>query len=506
MAGQAEPLGADFSQPMGPLVFEQLTPLHAELQSLLSTNVDPLSAGSLRTTMDLGVYTTPFTIDLGITSRVMLTVAVPYTKTLNDITVFANSPVSAANVGLNPGTLDAAARSTNTQVVSQLTSAATRLSSELTRCAGSSDASCTAINNDRGGATALVTLAGRVATSIGKIYGTSAVRGSAFAPLNNSALHTQVGQLLTTIASGFQGFLGAPTGLTTWVDARPLGAALMAYNDFQSVLSDSALGIALVPLESVRRSHLGDITVGAKVLLLDTTRPTRGVTLGDEHPGLRFSISGAYRLPAAQQDAPDNVADVQTGDRSPDIEGAAYVDAVFSKRLWASVVARYALQQADKLPLRVAPQGTPFPPLYRQQDVSRDLGDVLSIDVYPRYSPNDVLTFAGWYRWVSKTADAYTGTFSVTDLSGASQTLNASILNANTGQQEQRVGGGLTYSTLSAWQRGQAKWPLEVTVMRQQTISGTNAVVKAATTTFGLRYYSRLFGGPLRPPPARRPR
>ncbi|MFN8572635.1 MAG: hypothetical protein U0132_11320 [Gemmatimonadaceae bacterium] len=503
-AGQPEPLGTDFSGSMGSSMFEHLIPLRTELQSILSTPVDALSAGTLRTTMDLGVYTTPFSIDLGLTNRLMLSVLVPYVKTLNDLTIYPNVPVASANVGLNPGAVTAATMAVNAQVVAQLNTAAGRLSSELTRCSGLTDASCSAINADRTGAAALVTLAGRVASSVGKIYGTPTVRGNAFAPLGNSALQASVLQLLTGIATDFTTFLGAPTGQTTWVDARPVGSALMAFNDLQTVLADSALGIAAVPLESVRRSHLGDITVGAKFLLLDTTHPARAVAPSDDRPGIRVAVSGAYRLPGAQQDAPDNFADVGTGDRSPDIEGAAYVDAMFSKRLWASVVARYALQQADRLPIRVATPGTPFPALYRQQDVSRDLGDILSIDVFPRFSPNEILTFAGWYRFATKSADAYAGTFSITDLAGATQSIDASILNTNSAQREQRVGGGITYSTLASWQRGQARWPLEVTVTRQQTIAGTNALVKATTTSFGLRYYARVFGAPLRPPPARK--
>lgn len=500
--GKPEPLGADFTRPLDATVFEQLTAIQAALTSLLGSPAPALSAGALRTTMDLGVFTTPFTLDLGLTNRLMLAAVIPYVKNRNDITVYANSPPGSANVGVNPSLGSAQAQALNGLVVAQLTTAANTLNSELTRCAQSTDASCTAINANRAGAQALATQATTTATAIGALWGTTTVKGSLFVPLGNSPLDGAVGQSLGAIAAQLQTFLGAPPTGITWVDARPIAATMMAFNAFQAALADSSVGIVGVPLESVERSHLGDVAVGAKFLLLDTTRPVHGVTEGDEHPGIRVAASGLYRFATAQREFPDNFADFGTGDRQPDIEMAGYVDAVLSKRLWVSAIGRYALQQQDELTLRIpAANGDPFPALYRQQNVQRNLGDVMMLDVTPRYSPSDVLTIAASYRWWHKGADAYRGSFTVTDLTGASQTIDASILNQASDQSEQRVGAAVSYSTLSAWQRRRARWPVEVMVGRWQTIGGSNGVLKTTATTFGLRYYTRLFGAPLRPPP-----
>jgi hypothetical protein len=501
-----EPLGTDFTRTLDGDVFEDLAPIRASLAGLLGAPVDPLSAGSLRTTMDHGIVTTPFTVDVGLTNRLTLAIVAPYIKNKNDVTVYANSPQASANVGLNPGVLLASAKTANGLVVTQLTAAATRLGNELTRCTNNPDPACAAINADRTGAAALFAQASSAASTIGRIYGTTTVRGSPFAPLGTSPLQRSVNARLAAIATAFGTFLGSPTTLQTWIDARPAGSALMAYDDFQRAIADSALGIAGVPLESVERSHLSDISVGGKVLLFDSTRPTHGVTEGGEHPGLRLSASALYRMAVAQRESPDDFADVGTGDGQPDVEVAAYADAIVSRRFWASVVARYAVQRADVLPLRIAANpGDPFPALYRRQTVQRDLGDALSIDVTPRYSPNDILTFAGTYRWWHKGSDAYSGTFTATDRTGASVSLDASALNTATSQQEQRIGGAVTYSTLAAWQRGKTRWPLEVTVLRWQAVSGSNAVTKYTTTAVGLRYYSSLFGAPLRPPRPRPP-
>lgn len=499
-AGRPEPLGTDYSRVLGASAFEQLTPLRASLTGLLGTNADELTAGTLRTTMDLAVVTTPFSVDVGLTNRLMLAIVAPYVKTRMDVTVFANTPPGTANVGLNPGLFVATARTTNGLVVSQLTAAATKLNSELTRCVQNVDPACAAINADRSAAAALAAQATGAATTIGHIYGTASVRGSTFAPLGASALQGAVNARLAAMATQFGTLLGAPPALQSWIDARPVGSNLMAYDDFQTAISDTTLGIAGVPLESVERSHLGDVSIGGKYLLFDSTQPVAGAAGATERTGARLAVSALYRISNAQVESPDDFADVGTGDRQADVEVAAYADAVFSRRLQASIVARYALQQADELPMRIAANpGDPFPPLYRRHVVQRNLGDVISVEVSPRYSPNDVLTIAGTYRYWHKGADAYSGTFPATDLSGATVSLDASALNTATTQQEQRVGASVAYSTVAAWQRGRAKWPLEVTLLRWQSLTGSNAITKFTTTAVGLRYYSSLFGAPRRP-------
>lgn len=503
-ASKPEPLGADFTRILGAEAFDLLTPARASLASLLGSPVDELSAGSLRTTMDHSVVTTPLTLDVGLTDRLTLSIAAPYLKTRNDVTVYANTPPGTANVGLNPGLLVATAKASNALVVTQITAATTRLGSELTRCQQNSDPTCAAINNDRTGAAALLSQAAAAATSIGRVYGTSTVRGSVLAPLATSDLHKAVGTRLGALATQFGAFLGSPANLQTWIDARPAGSVLMAHDDLQTILSDSAVGITGVPLGSVERSHLGDVSIGGKFLLFDSTRPTRGVTEGAEKRGGRVSVSALYRLGMAQVESADDFADIGTGDGQADIEVAAYADAVFSPHFWASMVARYALQQADELPLRIgARPGDPFPPIHRRQLVQRNLGDAFSIDLTPRWSPSEQFSVAGTYRYWRKAADDYRGSFNVQDPTGAAVTLDASALNAATSQVEQRIGGAVTYSTLAAWQRRKALWPMEVTVLRWRSFAGSNTVTKFQTTAVGIRFYSRLFGAPVRPPAPR---
>jgi len=88
-------------------------------------------------------------------------------------------------------------------------------------------------------------------------------------------------------------------------------------------------------------------------------------------------------------------------------------------------------------------------------------------------------------------------------LNGKPVTLDAGILGTGTKQSEQRVGGGASFSTLRAYDRGRARVPIEVQLVHWQTLTGSGYVPKRFSTQIQLRYYTRLFGAPLRPRAAR---
>jgi hypothetical protein len=497
-AGGTEPLGADLGgSPLGAAAFPSLTPVRSELQTFLGTPLEPLSLGQVRTALDLSVFRTPISLDLGVTDRLMLSVVVPYVKTRSDVSVYANTPAGDANVGLNPALFPSetsgGALAANERVVTQLTTAASTLAAELARCAGSTDPTCAAINANRNGAAALVTAAGAAAGSIARIYGTPDVRGSVFAPLGGSPLALQVENRLAALATQFGTFLGAPQSGDSWVDGRPYASPYLAHADFQRALTDTAAGIAGVALETVERSHLGDVEVGAKFLILDTSEGAPG---GPEpRRGVRLAVAAAYRFATAQIESPDNFADVGTGDRQPDVDVRGFLDLYAGPRFWTSLSARYVLQLPDRQIMRItAAPGDPFPELFRRQEIERDLGDILSFDVTPRLTPNDAISFGATYRFTHKALDSYEGQFSVDDGAGGTVELDASTLGLLTDYTEQRLGLGITYSSVAAWRRGGARWPIDVTLAHSRVFAGNNALPKLATTTLGMRYYHRLFG------------
>lgn len=507
--GATERLAIDFDvDSLGPSRFEPLQPLTGALQVLAGKSTIPSTLGRLHVDFDYSAVTTPITLEYGLLRRLTLGVVVPYVKTRNEVFVNPNPDRTGGTLGINPALTHNAALAQNLALTSQLTDAVTQLQTALTSCMGSTAPECMAINADRAGAAQLATNGAAVASAVAAIYGTKEGEGARFAPVAGSVLQNDILARLAALSTGFGSFLGEPpSSRSGWITQQPVGAPPMALADFNTIIADSSFGIGAVPLETVERSHIGDVEFGGKLLLYDG--------LGAQPPqrpdfrGIKFrlAVGGAYRLGSAQYQSPDNFADFGTGDGQDDIEGRVFADVLFGRRVWASFVGKYGVQQADELFERVpATAHDPFPALYRSQYVRRDLGDYTAVEFSPRVSLSDALMFTATYSVYSKQADSYTGTFSATDLAGDPVTIDASILNAGTERKEQRLVAGFTYSTMAAYYRGRAKRPLEVSYVVGQSLSGSGLALKQFTQAIGLRLYIPLFAAPEAKParPARR--
>lgn len=494
--GTVERLGVDYDlDSLGAARFEPLRPLTSALQALTGKTDVASSLGRLRVDFDASRVTTPISLEYGVTRRIMLGVMVPYVKTRNEVSLIPNPGRNEGTMGVNPALAHEGARAQNLAVSTQLGEAVSRLQGLLASCTGSAAPECAAINADRARATQLAGSGAMVVSAIGRVYGTRAGEGARFAPVEGSALQNDVFARLASLSTAFAGFLGAPSGRANWVDARPIGAPLMGLADLNAIVSDSAFGIGAVPLETVERSHIGDVEVGAKILLYDGlgARPPQRV----DSRGFKFrlAVGGVYRRGTAQLDSPDDFADIGSGDGQDDIEGRVFADLLFGRRFWASIVARYGVQQADEQYLRITDTpNAPFAPLYRRQYVGRDLGDYFVGEFSPRIGITDALMASATYSYYRKGEDSYTGSFPVTNLAGESVTLDASALDAGTARTEQRLVAGFTYSTMAAWYRGRSTLPLEVSYMVGQSMRGTGNAPKTFTQAIGLRVYARLFG------------
>ena len=496
--GDVERLGVDYDvDSLGPSRFEPLRALTTALQTLTGKSAVPASLGRLRVDFDVSTVTTPISLEYGLTRRITLGVLVPYVKTRNEVSVIPNPSRNEGTIGINPAIRLPGARLQNLAVSTQLMDAITQLQGKLATCQGSVAPECTAINADRATAVQLAASGAAVAAALGTVYGTRVGQGSRYAPVDGSRLQLDVVARLAALSTAFGGFLGAPSGRPGWIDARPAGAALMGLTDFNTIMSDTAFGIAGVPLSTVERSHIGDVEFGGKVLLYDGlgARPPQRV----EVSGVKFrlAIGGAYRLAAAQYESTDDFADIGTGDAQDDIEGRLFADVLFGRRVWMSLVGRYGIQQVDKQFLRIpdAPDA-PFPALYRRQFVTRDLGDYWVGEFSPRVSLTDALMFSATYSVYHKGQDRYTGNFPVTNLAGAAVTLDAATLDAGTERDEQRFVAGFTYSTMAAYYRGRSRRPIEVSYLVGQSLRGSGRVTKSFTQAIGLRVYMPLFAGP----------
>jgi hypothetical protein len=498
--GKLESLGAPYSgDSLGSRQLEILAPLRTSLRALAAQPSAEVTLGPARTDFAARVARTAFVIDLGLTSRIMLTARVPYEHTTSEV-VFDVNPRNAsgnlANVGLNPAvSTQGAAAARNGRVVDSLVRAAQELTTRLAGCAG---ASTDPVCSDRERVQALLADARTFAAGVARTYGNGAdtARGALFVPLTGSTLQIAIASRVAALNSSFKTYIPA---LGVWEAPAPSAAPVSAVqvNNFLS----EVLGIA--PLGVVERSHLGDIEVGAKILLFDSFGGLARARSGERTTGIRFAVGGLARLGTGQLEKPTEIADIGTGDGQTDLEGNGALDVVFGRRLWASVVARVGIQLENEQPMRIPDVArNPFTPAYREGTVTRDLGDYVELEATPRYVYNEYISASAHWRYRRKGEDKYTGTFTVDGPAGTPVALDASILGLGSKQTEQRVGGGASFSTLRAFDRGRARLPLEVQLLHWQTISGSGYLPKEFSTQLQLRYYTRLFGAPTRPRPA----
>src|SRR6185503_11436827 len=141
---------------------------------------------------------------------------------------------------------------------------------------------------------------------------------------------------------------------------RPVGGPPIGAAGLDALLGDSAGALAR-PLGDYEHSHVGDIEVGAKFLLVDTFGPL-AISPLPRAGSLRLAVAGIYRLGTGQLDLPGDFTDVGTGDRQADLELRGYGDLAVSRRFWISSVLRFGLQQPGKILRRIPASATDFFP------------------------------------------------------------------------------------------------------------------------------------------------
>jgi hypothetical protein len=305
-----------------------------------------------------------------------------------------------------------------------------------------------------------------------------------------SSLQRQVESRLAALRTAFGSFGVDAIAAGT----HPVGSpARIAAAGLQRLLVVPAFGIEADSLQSITRSSTGDIDVFGNVLLVDTfgrgearLTPTGFRVRATATAGFRFGFS-------AGEDVANILTDIPTASGANALLFRGAADLAFGPRGWATVAARLTAPMADEQVARITdvPE-QPFPEIFRQQLVGRQLGREVELQVTPRWSFGHYLAVAAQYALRDKSADRYTGTYALDSAAGGG-TLDAASLGIGTAQREQRLGIGVTYSTVAAYLRRHSNLPLEVSVLHQVTISGSN-VPKFSTDVVQLRLYLGLRG------------
>lgn len=493
--GGAMPLGARLTgDSLGPSRLALLGDIQSSLRALAQTPAAAVTLGATRADLAARIARSSLTVDVGLLPRVMLTARLPYVHTRSEVTFDVNprgAPLTA-NLGANPALTVPSAREQNASLVSAIAAAAQTLSTRLQSCpTAPTDPVC----SDRARVEALIADARGFAGGVARTYGTGAdtTPGALFVPLTGSALQMSIEQRTAAINAALQAFIPE---LPSFGGGPFAAQAPVTVDDVNAVLVEQ-LGAA--PIALIERSHIGDVEVAAKVLVIDSFGGDERRRVAPSGVNLRLALGGLVRFGTGQSDTPDDFTDIGTGDGQNDIEASAVMDVLVGRRFWASVLARYGLQLADRQTVRIpdAPRAVLLG-AWRQQLVDRDLGDYIELQLVPRYVYNDYLAVGALWTYRRKAEDTYTGQFEVSDPSGERVRLDARVLGMDTEQSEQRVGGGVTYSTVRAFQRGRTPIPLEIELLHTQSVSGSGYRPKRFTTQLQLRVYSRLFGAPLR--------
>jgi hypothetical protein len=488
------PFAADFNVAnLGVAEMPSLGGVQNALRTLSGLSNFQMSLGQTAVAADVTVITTPITAELGLTGWFSIGVLVPYVLARTDV---AARMGPAGNVGMNPALSSASARESNAALKAQFDQAAAQLAAALATCeADPSQPNCGNLNASRAQALALIAGASEFASGIAQIYGTEPTAASLLVPLAGSEAQLAIEGRVAAYRAEFSTF-GVENVIT---QTAPAAARVgLARADLQRLLVDSAAGIRADSLHTFDRGYLGDVEVMAKLKVFDTFG--RGTAARFRAAGLnaRAAITGLVRFGTGRPEYPDVFLDVGTGDGQNDFEVTSALDLAFGRRLWTSVVGRAVFQQPDDEEVRIpAFVGQPYPAFYSRRTVERKLGDYYQLEASPRFVLNDYFAIGGLYSFRKKQRDEYTGSFTVDSATTGfgAVTLDASTLALGTEQEEQRVGGGIVYSTVAAASRGRARVPLEISYSHVQTISGSGrAQVKSFSDHVQLRVYTQLFG------------
>lgn len=456
--GTREPLGAGLSGAWDATRLGVLVPGEAALRSLSGLADATLSLGDVRVTADRRSTVIPLAIEYGLFGRVQLGVNVPFVRTIANVVADANDARSAGS-GLNAALFgDDEAAVQNSQLVSQLITEAGRREEQAGLpaggCATSALPACAVVNDARAAANDLEALYLR----------------SPVVPREGTAAAEAIDARIATLDAA----LGDALTITS-----PAHAALpIGRTDLSTLYTDPVNGFGFDDFRVVERSHFGDIEGSIKVKLLDGIGPLGAAPA--RPVGIRVAVGALVRAPTGQGEQPGNPLDVGTGDGQTDVELRGAMDVTLGRHLWISGAVRAVTQLEDEQFVR-APYLVGEPLLAgasRLTRARRDLGDAVQVEATPRWMPNDYFTVSATWQLRRKDADSYSAVAG--DAAYVEQVYER--LGAGTELTEQRVGFGITWSTLSATRRGKRAIPLDVSYLHLQTVRATDGITPRLVT------------------------
>ena len=493
--GALEPLGIDFTlDTIGVRQFPNLIALQGGLQQLTGNPIWYPTLGNTVVNLRDHVTAYPFVVEAGLSNRFSVGIQVPYVRTETSAFFNVNTTGTQGNVGFNPALAVAAAATQNATMFTQFTTAANTLEGSVAACQANPAASpsCPALLANQANARALIANSRAFAGGVNQIYSTSP-----FVPIVGTDAQLAIEARVQAFKSLYSSFLGAGNPITTNGPFASQGR--LTVRDAQVILTNPAFGIAADPLQSVSRSHVGDIDIGGKFSVFDSFGRSTEARMSPKGLNFRTAVGVTFRLPTAQIESPNNFIDIGTGRKAKTVEGRWFGDVLLGSRFWQSFIVRFNKPFSDDQEMRIIDlPNQELAPLYRKQTIRRQVGTTFEFETAPRIVVNDFLSVSGWYMYRNKKQDDYTGTFTIpAAVTGFSDiTIDAATLDLETAQTEHRLGGGISFSNVYSFEQGKAKVPFEVQYLHWQTVKGAGGnQPKFFTDQIQLRLYARIFGG-----------
>jgi hypothetical protein len=488
------PLGADFSaDSLGPRQLPRLAPIEQGIKTLSANPAFRLSLGRLEVLSNARIVTTPIALEYGVTRRLSVGIVVPIVQTRRVARarmITPTTPTWVGNVVAVPEGQRTTAGVTNRSVADAFTRAADSLGALITRCQQNpAGAGCAPVNANAADAAAARAQAQSFAAAV-RTLGTDSAT-ALLAPRSISDVAFAIDAARLALNQRLQQYLGSGFGSTSGVyTAR----TPFSYIDLQGRfgapgLLQGPLGGGLDSIHTTERIGFGDIAVGAQYLLLDRFQrdslPLRGIQT-------RVSIGGALRFATSRPDSARTLLDIATGD-GPGAEFRTALDVILG-HFGSTIAGRYvkSFSRTVQAPLFGDPEA-PWPyPLFGNR--TRTAGDVLGVDVTPRLLLGESMSIDGSYgierigptRYddvaIASLIDPCTGCVlpPVVTVSGGTRTA-------------QRLGLGLRYSTVDAFLRHRAAYPLEVSFTHLTTITGDVGLPRLSREQIQVRLFYRLF-------------
>ncbi|MHB2032577.1 MAG: hypothetical protein ACYCVE_04295 [Gemmatimonadaceae bacterium] len=490
-AGSAKPtipLGAEFSfDSLGVAQLPALTGAQNAIQSLTGAPFR-LSLGQTRGVADARIVVTPIQVEYGLTHRITLGVMLPLVRTRTDFLLRVNPLGTEGNVGLNPAAVNPGALARDSAVVAQLLTATTSLEATLQSCQANPAANpnCGVILSRSQDVTSLLQSATQFGSTFGAVYGASAQqRGAAVVPVTGSTADLAIRTRLTQLDSSFRAFLGAGPLITSTPAAA---GAVVGSGDLQALLQQPGVA-GIDSLSSVIRIGMGDLELSSTVMLLDGFADSSAAARARTWHA-RATITGTYRLPTGQLASASNPLDIATGRGTSAAAARLATYVQHGPRLGLAVNAEFTQPfgqtKTGAFPLAY---GAPFPPSTSDAYPYKP-GAVLAVEVAPRWQVTDLLGVYGTYDYLHVAANDYGSR--VTGAASDAATPVAVFDGVTSAPGTMHAAGfGVTFSTVTEYERGKAKLPIDISFTHVEALRGAQRMPKTFRDQIQIRLYYR---------------